>query len=360
MRTFFTKKLTVLVLVFLFSFVSTYSSAHVYAAGTPSIFSYQGRLVDSSGNLLGGSGTTYYFKFSIWNVATGGTSGANMLWPAASPTSFSASVAQGVFNVDIGDTDNGYPDVLDFDFKTDDDIYLQIEVSDDDVSFETLSPRHKISSTPFAQVSGSVTGVGQSSFGTTTQANNAVVTVAATTTTSIPALFRGSSGQLADLFQIQNFSGNNLFSINATGGIFGSSTLAIGNSSATSFVVNSSGNVGVGTTAPGRKFNVFETNSSPQLRISQTPSVFGEFYVDSVGDVQLSSTGGNYRLQDENLWVCSGGSCGATEPASKGNVIVETGVIFNNNFTLKQIDASTTVMYDSAGNSILEFDEAEE
>jgi len=40
-------------------------------------------------------------------------------------------------------------------------------------------------------------------------------------------------------------------------------------------------------------------------------------------------------------------------------VIVETSIIFDNNFTLKQIDASTTRMYDTTDSVILEFDEGE-
>ena len=86
-------------------------------SGAPKILSYQGRLMDSSGNLLGGSsGTTYYFKFSIWDNATVGS--GNQLWPSSGPTSFAATVTSGVFNVNIGDTANGYPDLLDYNFNT--------------------------------------------------------------------------------------------------------------------------------------------------------------------------------------------------------------------------------------------------
>jgi hypothetical protein len=45
----------------------------VAATGVPSILSYQGRLADTNGDLPGGSGTAYYFKFSIWNNATVGS-----------------------------------------------------------------------------------------------------------------------------------------------------------------------------------------------------------------------------------------------------------------------------------------------
>jgi hypothetical protein len=63
-------------------------------------------------------------------------------------------VRQGVFNVNIGDTANGYPDVLDYNLSSGN-IYLQVEVSSDGVTFETLSPRQQIFSTAFSQVSGS-------------------------------------------------------------------------------------------------------------------------------------------------------------------------------------------------------------
>ncbi len=301
-------------------------SAH--AAGVPTILSYQGRLADSSGNLLGSSsGTTYYFKFSLWNNATINT--GTKLWPTGDPTSFASSVRQGVFNVNIGDTNNGYPDALTYNFSSST-VYLQVEVSTNGTSFETLSPRQQISSTAFAQLSGAVSGTGQSSFGTTTPVANAVVTIEATTTSAIGALIRAAIGQTASLLRIESASLGHLFSVNPSGGVFASSTV-----------------------------NISNPNSVAQLRLNNTSSTYGEVYTDSAGDVQLYSTGGNIRNQNENLWVCSGGSCGVDTPADKGNVIVETAIILNNKFKLRQVDASTTIMYDSIGTGILEFDEGQ-
>jgi len=59
---------------------------------------------------LGGAGTTYYFKFSIWDSPTVGA--GNRIWPLTVAATSTASVKQGVFTVNIGDTANGYPDAL--------------------------------------------------------------------------------------------------------------------------------------------------------------------------------------------------------------------------------------------------------
>ncbi|PIR87369.1 MAG: hypothetical protein COU11_00890, partial [Candidatus Harrisonbacteria bacterium CG10_big_fil_rev_8_21_14_0_10_49_15] len=127
------------------------------ATGIPTILSYQGRLTDSDGDLLGGaSGTTYYFKFSIWDNSSVGS--GTKLWPSGSPSSASSTVTSGVFNVNIGDTAAGYPDALDYDFQTNKDVYLQVEVSSDDATFETLSPRQRVTSAGFAINAGTLLG----------------------------------------------------------------------------------------------------------------------------------------------------------------------------------------------------------
>ncbi|MGE5392800.1 MAG: hypothetical protein ACM3NH_03600, partial [Candidatus Saccharibacteria bacterium] len=128
----------------------------VAAPGVPKTISYQGRLTDASGNLLGGAGTNYFFKFSIWDNPTVGM--GNRLWPLGAPGVTTLNVASGVFNVNIGDTVNGYPDALTYNFNDNDTVYLQVEASSNNVTFETLSPRQAITSSGFAINAGSVLG----------------------------------------------------------------------------------------------------------------------------------------------------------------------------------------------------------
>jgi hypothetical protein len=207
----------VLIVVFAFSFLPVEKTRA--AQVPPQILTYQGRLTNSSGDLLGGSGTAHYFKFSIWDTAA--TTTGTQLWPAAAdPTSVSATVRQGVFTINIGDTANGYPTPLNLDFSNRNTLYLQVRVSSDNSIFETLSPRQQITAAVFAQLAGAVVGTTTPSiFGTTTPATNSFVTIAATSSSAIPLSIIGALNQVANLFQIQNNANSNLFSINATGGV---------------------------------------------------------------------------------------------------------------------------------------------
>ena len=219
--------LSILGLVFVL-FLGGFSLISQAASGTPQILSVQGRLADGSGNLLGGSGTTFYFKFSIWDDPTSSPITGNQLWPVAAPNSVAATVRQGVFNVNVGDTASGYPDILNYDFNTNENVYLQIEASSDNVTFQTLSPRQRISSGAFAQLSAAVSGTSTpSSFGTTTPIPLSQVSVEATTTSSVALSIRAAAGQTANLFQIQE-----------------------GVDAINQIVVDSSFRLGVGTTSP--------------------------------------------------------------------------------------------------------------
>ncbi|HEY4521960.1 MAG TPA: hypothetical protein VJH05_02365, partial [Candidatus Paceibacterota bacterium] len=211
------------------------------AAGVPSVINYQGRLTNSSGDLLGDSGTTYYFKFSIWNNATVGS--GTKLWPIGEPATTTANVKQGVFNANIH--------ITDFNFNDSSDAYLQIEVSSDNNSSQTLSPRQRISSTAFAQLAGAVSGsTTPSTFGTTASIGNSVVTIVATSTNATLLSMRAASGQTVNLLDIQNSAGTGLVFVNSSGGIFASSTLQVTDNA----LFYSS--LGIGTTTLGSTLSI--------------------------------------------------------------------------------------------------------
>ncbi|MFA6522350.1 MAG: hypothetical protein WCT24_02030, partial [Patescibacteria group bacterium] len=137
-------------LLTVFCIFSTFSNAiPAYAAtGVPEIINHQGRLLNSSGTLLTGS---YCFQFSLYSAASGGTK----LWPAGTPSTMTVAVTNGVFSVGIGDTSAG-GDTLDYNFNDSDTVYLNIDVASQvsgscvGASFETLAPRHRIFSAPYA------------------------------------------------------------------------------------------------------------------------------------------------------------------------------------------------------------------
>ncbi|MCX7778672.1 MAG: hypothetical protein N2259_00245 [Patescibacteria group bacterium] len=124
------------------------------AVGVSKILSYQGRLTDSSGNPLGGSGTNYCFRFSIHDAVSGG----NKLWPTGTPSDNIVNVANGVFNVGIGEVD----DLSTFNFYSNDTIYLQVEVANYTGSacgtYETLLPRQRIDAVAYARATRDVYG----------------------------------------------------------------------------------------------------------------------------------------------------------------------------------------------------------
>ncbi len=85
----------------------------------------------------------------------------------------------------------------------------------------------------------------------------------------------------------------------------------------------STGNVGVGTTSPWTRFSVTDTVSSAQLAVAYDATRYATFQVDSAGDLVVNPQGDDAFLTDDNLWVCTGGSCPANTPSGTGNLIVE-------------------------------------
>ncbi len=186
------------------------------ATGAPKILSLQGRLLDSAGNLLGGTGTNYCFRFSIYTDATVGAPDTK-LWPAGTPSKMTVNVVSGVYNVNIGDTSAG-GDLLDFDFNTTDTAFLNIEAGNQvsgscaGATFENLSPRQRIASLGYALNANTLDGFTASQSATGNQ---------------IPVL-TGGDLTLGDTNPNIGATGTNTLTIQGTGGtgniqFFGSS-----------------------------------------------------------------------------------------------------------------------------------------
>lgn len=125
------------------------------AAGASSVLSYQGRLTDSSGNALGGgSGTNYCFRFSIYDDTNVGAPD-NKLWPSGTPSTMTVNVANGVFNVGIGDTGAGGDSLATYSFASTTSVYLNVEVNDTPTTcsggWDNLSPRQRLDSVAYAR-----------------------------------------------------------------------------------------------------------------------------------------------------------------------------------------------------------------
>ncbi|MBI2550763.1 hypothetical protein HYV73_00240 [Candidatus Uhrbacteria bacterium] len=158
---------TALLVVFLSYFIPAFAARA--AVGVPEEVTYQGRLLDGSGNLLGGSsGTDYCFKFSFFDDETVG-GGDAQLWPAGAPSTMTIEVTEGVFTAGIGDVGAG-GDLLDFNFQSTDEAYLNVEVGDQVAGscalavFENLSPRQRIRSSGYAINAGTLEGMGAADF----------------------------------------------------------------------------------------------------------------------------------------------------------------------------------------------------
>jgi len=150
---------SVFVLSFLVLFILsllTFSYKALATTGVPEILVQQGRLLNSSGDLVGGSspGTNYCFRFSIYTASSGGTK----LWPSGTPSTMTISVVDGIFNAPIGDTSAG-GDALDYNFYDNDEVYLNVEVENSSggsctgVTFgveDVLAPRQRIVSSGYA------------------------------------------------------------------------------------------------------------------------------------------------------------------------------------------------------------------
>jgi hypothetical protein len=293
------------------------------AAGVPQIMSYQGRLTDTSGNLLGGTGgTQFFFKFSIWDNPV--VNSGSQLWPVAAPGIASTSVVNGVFNFDIGDTANGFPDTLNYDFYSNANVYLQVEVATSSGgTYEKLSPRQRIDSSGFAinaqQVGSLIASSGVANLATTTVA---ALTVSGTST------FTGLSAM-----QLLTFSNATGTALNLSGGgtalqvTAGTSVLqgmtftnATGTSANIGSVLYSSAGI-----VPGASFTIGTSTKDLTLQGATTT------IASAAGDNVVITAGGKVSVSSGNVDIFAGALSlnGITRIDNLGQATLATSTIFN-------------------------------
>ena len=215
------------------------------AAGVPKVLNHQGRLLDASGNLLGGAGTNFCFKFAIYDDATVGGAD-NQLWPSGATSTMTVNVKNGVFNVGIGDASAG-GDTLDYNFQDNDTIYLGVDVATKvggtcaggDEVFERLTPRQRIDSSGFAINASTVGGFTPSQTATGNQIpvlSSSVLSVPTASTT----LATTSQLVVSSSFTFKNVTGF----LKATAGVVATAFIDLANDVGTSILAVANGGTG--------------------------------------------------------------------------------------------------------------------
>ncbi|MCX6779883.1 MAG: hypothetical protein NT034_01745, partial [Candidatus Magasanikbacteria bacterium] len=216
---------TAVFLVF-FSFAMFFSKNLVRAADAPNIVTYQGKL------LVNGSAatTTQAMKFVLYDALSAGTALYTASGTLPTTSTINVSVSNGVFTVNFGDT--GTNSLSPTIFRDNANVYLEVTIGG-----ETLSPRKRITSAPFALNSKYLNGL----TATATPQGAAYIPVA------------DSSGNF-------NFSGvtvtnSNLTNVTSTGNTALATTtitsLSISGNSILSGLLSVTGNASFGTVASG-------------------------------------------------------------------------------------------------------------
>lgn len=289
------------------------------AAGVSKKLAYQGRLTDTSGNPLSG---TYYFCVSIYDASSAGTK----LWPTGTPTSMSATVSSGVFNIGIGDSDT-----LGFDFSSNDTTYLNVEVASSNGTcgsspFESLTPRQRIDATAYARVAADVYGDALRTSATKVQVGTGT---GAATPIWMSLDWRNVSDTVGGACPSGSFNGAIWYNSSITRALMckTSTVVALDNASEVAGIKEQSS----GSTITSGTINFSGSNN---ITVSQTGST-----------LQFSVPSQSVQTQNLHNITLSGNTAGVMAQISSGTLSLAGG----NNITLSQNGNAVTIIGPTGG-----------
>ncbi|KKR99892.1 MAG: hypothetical protein UU49_C0002G0006 [Candidatus Magasanikbacteria bacterium GW2011_GWC2_41_17] len=271
-------------LLVVFAFLFFLISSSPAEAGNQQV-TFQGKLTNSSGNSV--SNGTYYLKLTIYDAASGGSCQYTASSTCASVTSTPVTVTNGIFSINLGDTSASLAAISPTLFNSSA-LYLGITVcSGAGVGCDSeMTPRKRITAAPYAFNADYLSGLATSTIGgqgsyvpVTDSSGNFTVSndvfVATTTagqfgvgTSTVPSgvksyvegttasdkllVIRANSSQTGALQEWQNSGGTALVSINSSGNVSASGTLAV--LSAASSTISSA--LGINSSTPSRRLVV--------------------------------------------------------------------------------------------------------
>src|SRR3989339_309022 len=142
-----------IVLFFAILLITIFSYFNIANAATsPNIITYQGKLLINGVSVT----TTQDIKYILYDDPTAGTALYSAAGTTSTPLAVSTTVSNGFFSIDLGDTGTNPIDPTIF--KNNSAVYLKVIVGS-----ETLSPRKRITASPYSLNSKYLDGVGASS-----------------------------------------------------------------------------------------------------------------------------------------------------------------------------------------------------
>jgi hypothetical protein len=99
-----------------------------------------------------------------------------------------------------------------------------------------------------------------------------------------------------------------------------------------SLFISNAGLIGIGTTTPSRKLSITDTVANPQIMVSYDSTRYATVQVDSTGDIFFANTTNpttltnNFRINEGDLYICSGGACPTGSVTGNGSLIVESKI----------------------------------